>query len=33
MVYLYWPDCPAAVSDDGRFLELSHGTAIKARAL
>jgi hypothetical protein len=30
LVRLYWPDCPAVVSDDGRFLELAHGAAIRA---
>jgi len=31
MVHLYWPDCPAIVSHDGRFLDLAHGTAIHRR--
>ena len=31
LVCLYWPDCPANVSGDGSFLELTHGTAITRR--
>ena len=30
LVSVFWPECPAAVSADGRFLELKHGTAIGA---